>query len=701
MHFDKAKSGGPRLAALSLVLFAIILIPRLHNLDGLVTSDERFWMTRSANFLQALDSGELKYTDQFVHPGVTVMWLGAAAYQFTIPELPELMKGQLYTRDRSLTDLLTANGYSKIDTLVQLRRFETTFSALVLLAVFICASRIIRPWHAFAAVLFVSLDPMHIGFTRLLHLDGLSTNLLLLALVAFTWHFERRSRVALIISGIAAGAAYLTRSANIVLIPLFGMIAFLETMHDPLRQNQSLIRRGLGTVRTLCPWALVSLITFVACWPALWVAPGATLRNLLLGGASLASAPHSKRILFLGEVTPNDPGLLFYPVVLLYRLSPLTILGLAVVFAAVVLKHEIASLLPMRLIRHLLFFSAIYVATLSAASKKLDRYVLPSVITLDLTAGLGLIAAAIWCGRRLAHLPHARASRLAPTFVTVVLLAQASLAVSAAPYFIDEANPLLGGTVAAREQFSSGWGDGGKEVADALREIEGIELATVTGSIWPTSIDTYLPFPIQTPYYTLDLRGAGQWLETDYLILTYPEVQRQLYPEELRSWFGSQTPILTVHASGLEYAWIYDIRDAPLPSAFHGNQNPSIVWDNGVSLEGVRLPDNPLPGASVDIALHFESLGLQQGSIVTAEIVSSNGAIIPLPLSPLSFGLNAEASQTVSGEIALPFDLAPGSYDVRISVVDPTGAPISSVRASDGSDIGSSPTVGSFDLVRF
>ncbi|MCC6791666.1 MAG: glycosyltransferase family 39 protein [Thermomicrobiales bacterium] len=375
--------------ALSLVLFAFMLIPRLHNLDALVTSDERFWLARSANFYQALDSGDLEYTDQFVHPGVTVMWLGAAAYRFSLPELPQLMGGQLYTRDRSLPNLLTDNGYSKIDVLVQLRRFETIFSALILLAVFFCMSRLVHAWHAFGAVLFVALDPMHIGFTRLLHLDGLSTNSLLLALVAFSWHFERQSRTALIVSGIAAGAAYLTRSANLVLVPLFGMIAYFEILHDPLLRNRSLIHRGLTAVRTLCPWVLVSLITFVACWPAMWVDPGTTLKNLLVGGATLAAEPHSNRIIFLGEVTNDDPGPLYYPVVLLYRISPLTILGLVIVFAAMALRHEVARLLPTRLIRHLLLFSAIYTATLSVAPKKLDRYVLPSVVTLDLAAGLG------------------------------------------------------------------------------------------------------------------------------------------------------------------------------------------------------------------------------------------------------------------------------------------------------------------------
>src|SRR5262245_42514254 len=65
------------LALASVALLALILAPRLNELDALVTPDEPLWIGRSANFYEALSSGHLADTYQFVHPGVPVMWLGA------------------------------------------------------------------------------------------------------------------------------------------------------------------------------------------------------------------------------------------------------------------------------------------------------------------------------------------------------------------------------------------------------------------------------------------------------------------------------------------------------------------------------------------------------------------------------------------------------------------------------------------------
>jgi hypothetical protein len=52
------------------------------------------------------------------------------------------------------------------------------------------------------------------------------------------------------------------------------------------------------------------------------------------------------------------------------------------------------------------------------------------------------------------------------------------------------------------------------------------------------------------------------------VILTFPEVQRQLYPEPLREWFDANPPSRTVYDESGVYARIYVTRDLPLPDAF-------------------------------------------------------------------------------------------------------------------------------------
>ncbi|HZO30571.1 MAG TPA: hypothetical protein VFH48_31755, partial [Chloroflexota bacterium] len=60
---------GPLLLAVLLVLVA--LPPRLLETDRFVTTDELFWIGRSAAFGRAIETGQLGQTFQAGHPGVT------------------------------------------------------------------------------------------------------------------------------------------------------------------------------------------------------------------------------------------------------------------------------------------------------------------------------------------------------------------------------------------------------------------------------------------------------------------------------------------------------------------------------------------------------------------------------------------------------------------------------------------------------
>ncbi|MGH2549281.1 MAG: hypothetical protein ACRDHN_07815, partial [Thermomicrobiales bacterium] len=58
--------GWVRTLLVSAALLALLLIPRLSDLDALVTPDEPLWIARSANFYEAVAKGDLRDTYQFV-----------------------------------------------------------------------------------------------------------------------------------------------------------------------------------------------------------------------------------------------------------------------------------------------------------------------------------------------------------------------------------------------------------------------------------------------------------------------------------------------------------------------------------------------------------------------------------------------------------------------------------------------------------
>ncbi|MGH2550455.1 MAG: hypothetical protein ACRDHN_13760, partial [Thermomicrobiales bacterium] len=340
--------------------------------------------------------------------------------------------------------MLEQNGYSILNVLVELRQVVIVASALVVLGLFFCLTKIVDFWAAAAAIAFLALDPMHIGFTRLLHLDGLSANLIILAVVAFSWHLQSWSKRALVIAGVVTGIACLTRTANAVVGPFFALIAVcdvaLASRVDRANVRPLVRRYGLALLVS----GALAFVIFFALWPAMWVAPIDTLRALWTGSRDLSESGADRDLYFRGAIT-SDPGWQYYPVVLAHRLSGFTAVGIVLAIIAAVRPRDIGARFNRRLAAHLCAFAAMYVVILSLSPKKLDRYVLPSVVALDLVAALAWVAGAIWLGRKLIHTSAVGARWASVVLVVVVLLGQTDYALRMRPFYIDAASPLLGG----------------------------------------------------------------------------------------------------------------------------------------------------------------------------------------------------------------------------------------------------------------
>lgn len=65
----------------------------------------------------------------------------------------------------------------------------------------------------------------------------------------------------------------------------------------------------------------------LALLPALWVDPFAILLQLSDWTSVAAADGHEIPIFFMGEVHEGEPGALFYPISLLWRLTPIAIVG--------------------------------------------------------------------------------------------------------------------------------------------------------------------------------------------------------------------------------------------------------------------------------------------------------------------------------------------------------------------------------------
>ena len=180
---------------------------------------------------------------------------------------------------------------------------------------------------------------------------------------------------------------------------------------------------------------------------------------------------------FMGRLSGEELGPLFYPVVLLWRSGPWQWLGLAslVVLAALAWRAREWSRRTAVSVAVIFCFLAVYLALITFSMLKFDRYLMPMLPALDILAALGLVT--VWrllVGWRLAL------GRFGWLACSIVLVTQAGLALPYHPYYYTYYNPLLGGARQAVNVVPVGTGNEGTDKVAAylnsLPEPENIRL---------------------------------------------------------------------------------------------------------------------------------------------------------------------------------------------------------------------------------
>ena len=144
----------------ALCIFLMALIPRISNLNAIITPDERRWVERSVAFFSALLQQDWAATFQEGHPGVTTMWTGTLslwgkylADQVRMPLLDYL--SQVTTRP-SVT----------VEYLAPARLPTAILTALGIVLVFLLLRRLFDPLPALLAAILLALDPFYLATTR-------------------------------------------------------------------------------------------------------------------------------------------------------------------------------------------------------------------------------------------------------------------------------------------------------------------------------------------------------------------------------------------------------------------------------------------------------------------------------------------------------------------------------------------------------
>ena len=337
-----------------ILIFLLTHVLRLQN--DVVNSDSVYWHKRSREFMLGLTSKQFDATYQAYHPGVTLMWIIGGSTNLLIKETFE---------DYMFETFHFVAKYSLI--IVQL-----ILSIILLFSL----TKIFGYKTSFFMVVLLSLEPFFLGNSRLLHLDILLTLFMFLGLTWSYLYIRDPRWLKGIISGIFFGLAILTKSIG------FGALLFSIIFGSlVLFRNQDY---KVGKVFVYVLSLLLSCFAIVfLLFPAFRIDPKGLVRDIVKESRLVGIEKGHKQV-FLGKDTKN-PGVSFYPIILLLKISPFVLLG------AVGYIYSSQKKLKITFQNYLGLFYMGYFGFILYLTKKIDRYILPIIPFLVVLAVLGYL----------------------------------------------------------------------------------------------------------------------------------------------------------------------------------------------------------------------------------------------------------------------------------------------------------------------
>ncbi len=624
---------------IELGLFLVALIPRLLALTKFVTADEPRWAIRSMSFLTGLLTTDWSATLQTGHPGVTTMWSGTIGllinYLLNHQEVGSLL---------AFVQSLPTN-YQRIDpTILPWMRLPIVLLTSISIVAVFWFLRPLNKTVALIAALLLAFHPLHLGHSQLLHHDALVSVFTLFSIFFYLTALQKYSWSLLLLSGLMAGLAMLSKSTAYALLPFVGLLMLIELFY----KRQSWPRAIMAGLL----WSGATLISIVIFWPAMWVAPlevWQTISTWVNESANVGGLYNTLIPDFSGGL-PNL-GLLFYPINWLLKTTPLMLLGLICFICW--WRTEPPETPARWWSARLLLWIAIFSLMLTLGDKRDGRYLLPIYFALCILAAFGLKL--IYDKLKNRRPFSLKAGPVQPNLYQLgfgLLLLGSSLTYY--PYYLTYYNPLVGGPWLAARLIRVGWGDGMEEAAFWLNQQpdpENLRVATIIEqSFWPffvgqiTDHDSYETF------------------SADYVLNYHRQIQNGVPFAEYWQYYQARPPDFKLRVAGIDYVWLH--KEAPLATLGR------IAMGNNVILRAYSV-DQQLarPGAPLTITLIWR-LESAPDQLVRLQLRTETGQVwsesSPAPL------IDPQGPSTVEGHysLILPDDMPRGQYSLWATLIN-------------------------------
>ena len=636
-------------AALGIAVFLLALCVRMPGLDVFVGPDETSWVTRSANFGQALTSGDWTGTYQTGHPGVIVMWVGTLGEGLR-QDVEHLVvpspKDTEPDRDSTMTALVRSR-----QTIALVNAALVAVSALLVFKLF-------GGSVAWLSGILLAMDPFLLTEARALRTEGLMTSFSFIAVLCLMLYVKQHQMRFSIAAGVLTGLAILSKVSALVLLPV-AAVAMLVPLF--LTDEERVQEKAKRTAYALVAYGGALLITAVILWPALWVEPMGVLGKMYdyVTLRAVEGGGGGKGTFFLG--TPSDYidlPLSFYPVVLLFRTTPCVWLGLLLTGFFIWRSHRLSPRLKLGLAVGLVYL-ALYLILIAKSGLKMDRYTVPMLPLLDLMASVGFVIGWDWLTTRWASL-----RRWDLAAVGLVLVCALLFTVPFHPYYYTYWNPLLGGASRAVDVLPVGVGyEGIEQVADYLNSLPVAEELTVA------SANSGKMKPVFTGKTVAITNLDGHWYLADYTFIYISQLQRGKHDDEIIKYLAGKPLVFTARIDGMDYGWLYL---GPNAQYFGGDTK----LEGRATLHAYDLSASELAaGTPLTVTTYFRNEGQLPTDRFFVRLVGSYDYVwVDASVRPRAGFADAftYANAIVEGEavLQLPTGMNPGRYILKMGFED-------------------------------
>lgn len=692
--------------AVPVAVFLAVLLPRLLGLDVFLTADEDDQIMFASLFLKSALLGDWGNALVLGYPGVPTLVLGAAGvglrylfhYAGWLP-LPWVTADLMTTLDQVTAQFGVFE--HPLDFITWVRAPMALVASVSILGIYWLLQHLLDRRIALLGALLVAFDPLILAHTRIIHVDAPLSYFMFLSFLAFLLYLDRGGWKWLLLSGLCGALAVLSKTPAALLGPILVASGLFYVLFPPHGLSRAVAGKRFGLA--LVGWGLVAVAAFFALWPAMWTRPLYALDWIIGNIRSVNQAYHPTTGIFWDEAQ-TDQNPLYYLVAFPYHLTPLTtfgvMAGLGLVAAGLMARWRgrageswAGRVLPLAL--SLVAYTVIFMAAVSAISRRGDRYILPVFFATAVLSALALW----WLGQALGKRYPLQRFGLSPLrLLGGIALVQAGLVLLYHPYYLAYYNPVLGGYRTAPYRVNIGWGEGLDVAARYLNDLA--RPAQKTANPETTQVAAWYSNQF-APYYTgqtIDLSSEGTALIGAYTVFYINQVQRGFPSGEILEYFRQRQPLHVIELGGIPYAWIYPgpvISQSP-PQGY--TFAVGTILGGGARLVGLDVPATSLPADAfaegspeqeavplvnghkvpgLPVTLYWETLAQIHGEhniyirLVDAE-GNTWGQVDRLILAGLWRPDRWYSGYFVRDEYRLPVDPAtpPGTYHLEVGMYD-------------------------------